>query len=68
MTENQDKNPDNAQPTEGETFDARDLVTKGGYSKDPREIIDNPAVTSQMPDDRRNDGVGMHLDDDLDSE
>lgn len=68
MAEKQDKNPDNSQSTDGETFDPRDLVTKGGYDKDPREIIDNPSVTPQMLGDRRNDGVGMGQDDNLDSE
>ncbi|WP_017300990.1 hypothetical protein [Nodosilinea nodulosa] len=69
MTENQQSNPDNDQSTDRETFDPRDLVTKGGYDKDPREIIANPAVTPQMPGDRRDDdGVGMGQVDDQDTE
>ncbi|MBE9136185.1 hypothetical protein IQ254_03035 [Nodosilinea sp. LEGE 07088] len=69
MTENQHNDPDNAQSTDAETFDARDLVNKGGYDKDPREIIANPAVTPQMPYERRDqDGVGMGQVDDKDSE
>jgi hypothetical protein len=69
MTENQHNNPDNAQPTDGETFDPRDLVNKGGYDKDPKEIISNPAVTPQMPYERRDqDGVGMGKDNDQDSD
>jgi hypothetical protein len=38
--------------------DPRDLVYNGGYSKDPREIVNNPAVTPQMlnePGDLRDD-------------
>lgn len=68
MTENQHNNPDNTQSMDEETFDPRDLVNKGGYSKDPREIIDNPAVTPQMLDDRGHEGVGMDRDDSKDSE
>ncbi|MBE9113217.1 hypothetical protein IQ273_27940 [Nodosilinea sp. LEGE 07298] len=72
MTENQQNNPDNTQSIDEETFDPRDLVTKGGYSKNPREIIENPAVAPQMLDDRRsdrlNDGVGMDRVDNQDSE
>ncbi|WP_035984425.1 hypothetical protein [Leptolyngbya sp. KIOST-1] len=69
MAENQQNNPDNAQSAEGETFDPRDLVNKGGYDKDPREIIANPAVTPEMLGDRRDeDGVGMGQDDNQDSE
>ena len=68
MTENQPNNPDNTQSADQETFDPRDLVTKGGYEKDPREIIDNPAVTPQMLGDRDNDGVGMDRVDNQDSE
>ncbi|MGB3310233.1 MAG: hypothetical protein WBG32_14000 [Nodosilinea sp.] len=67
MTENQHNNSDNIQSTDEETFDPRDLVTKGGYDKDPREIIANPAVTPQMPGDRRDAGVGMDRVDDKDS-
>jgi hypothetical protein len=68
MTENQSNNPDNTQPTDGKTFDPRDLVTKGGYDKDPREIVENPAVTPQMLDDRGNDGVGMDQGNNQDTE
>lgn len=49
--------------TEKETLeergvDPRDLVSKGGFTKDPREIVNNPAVTPQMlnePGDLRDD-------------
>ncbi|MBW4460410.1 MAG: hypothetical protein KME47_09240 [Nodosilinea sp. WJT8-NPBG4] len=69
MTENQHNNPDNAQSTDAETFDPRDLVTKGGYDKDPQEILSNPAVVPQMLGDRRDeDGAGMGQVDDQDSE
>ena len=69
MTENQHNNPDNAQSTDAETFDSRDLVNKGGYEKDPKEILANPAVAPQMLGDRRDEeGVGMGQVDDQDSE
>lgn len=69
MTENQQNNPDNAQSTDAETFDPRDLVNKGGYDKDPQEILSNPAVAPQMLGDRRDeDGAGMGQVDDQDSE
>jgi hypothetical protein len=31
-----------------QSVDPRDLVTKGGYRKHPREMVENPAVTPQM--------------------
>ncbi|PSR16448.1 hypothetical protein C8255_17780 [filamentous cyanobacterium CCP3] len=68
MTENQPNNPDDTQSVDKETFDPRDLVNKGGYDKDPREIIDNPAVAPQMLDDRGNEGVGMDQADNQDVE
>lgn len=69
MTENQHTNPNKTQSIDGETFDPRDLVNKGGYNKDPREIIENPAATPQMLDDRRDEGgVGMDRIDHPDSE
>jgi hypothetical protein len=68
MTENQQNNPNNNRSIEEETFDSRDLVNKGGYDKDPREIVENPAVTPQMLDDRGNDGVGMDQGNNQDTE
>lgn len=68
MAENQHSNPDNTPSVDEETFDPRDLVNKGGYDKDPREIVENPAVTPQMLDDRGNDGVGMDQVDNQDSQ
>lgn len=39
--------------------DSRELVYRGGYSGDPRELIENPAVTpelvEQAPEDLRDD-------------
>lgn len=38
--------------------DPRDLVMKGGYNKNPRELVNNPAVTPEMlnePGDIRHD-------------
>jgi hypothetical protein len=29
-------------------FDPQDLVSKGGYAGNPREIIENPAVAPEM--------------------
>jgi hypothetical protein len=40
-------------------IDSRDLVYRGGYDGDPREILENPAVTpelvEQAPEDIRDD-------------
>ena len=39
-------------------FNSQDLVSKGGYVGNPREIIENPAVAPQMldrPEDLRDD-------------
>ncbi|MGQ4647142.1 hypothetical protein [Lyngbya aestuarii] len=51
----QEKNQDELQTVQEsvleEAVDPRDLVTKGGYTKDPAEIVNNPAVTPQMLDD-----------------
>lgn len=53
------KLPNNPPPVDGqptvvevaeEAIDPRELVTKGGYYKDPREIVADPAVTPQMYD------------------
>lgn len=49
------------QPASSETtpIDARELVYRGGYSGNPRELIENPAVTpelvEQAPEDIRDD-------------
>lgn len=67
MTENQHNNPDHTKPIGEETFDPRDLVNKGGYSKDPQEIIGNPAVTPQTLGDRNDEGVGMNRGDNQNS-
>lgn len=40
--------------------DVQDLVNKGGYDRDPREIVENPAVAPQMitePHDLRSDMI-----------
>jgi hypothetical protein len=42
-----------------ETVDVRDLNYKAGYSKDPREVIENPAVTPQIPEESSDSSVGM---------
>ncbi|HEY9892458.1 MAG TPA: hypothetical protein V6D37_11745 [Candidatus Sericytochromatia bacterium] len=41
-----------------DAVDVEDLVMKGGYTGDPKEIVSNPAVTPQMidePSDLRDD-------------
>lgn len=57
--------PASEQPTQPEdqseetTVDVRDLVYRGGYSGNPREIVQNPAVAPEMleqaPEDIRDD-------------
>jgi len=42
-----------------QTVDPRDLVNKGGYQKSPREIVEHPAVTPQMLDERRQTEAGL---------
>ena len=42
-----------------QTIDPRDLVSKGGYDKDPREVVENPAVTPQMPEESQDSQAGM---------
>ncbi|HEY9617132.1 MAG TPA: hypothetical protein V6C64_09835 [Microcoleaceae cyanobacterium] len=42
------------------TVDPQDLVYSGGYTGDPREIVENPAVTPEMlnePGDLRSDAL-----------
>lgn len=38
-----------------QTYDSRDLVIKPGYAaeQDPKEVIDNPAVTPEMLNEAR---------------
>lgn len=45
----EDKKP-NSKPAkpEQDTVDPMDLVYSGGYEGDPREIVENPAVTPEM--------------------
>ncbi|WP_432808185.1 hypothetical protein [Pantanalinema sp. GBBB05] len=48
------------QPVAANTVDPQDLVYSGGYTKDPREIVENPAVTPEMlnePGDLRSDAL-----------
>lgn len=49
----------NSKSTEDETFDVRDLVSKPNYDKDPREVVENPAVTPQMPEENDDSQAGM---------
>ncbi len=46
--ENKQTEPDSSEPR---VVDPLDLVYSGGYVGDPREILSNPAVAPQMPDD-----------------
>ncbi|NJL44776.1 MAG: hypothetical protein HC922_01565 [Leptolyngbyaceae cyanobacterium SM2_3_12] len=45
-------------------MDVRDLVSKGGYQKDPREIMENPAVTPQMLNESQDSQTGFDRGDD----
>ncbi|PSN18899.1 hypothetical protein C7271_10115 [filamentous cyanobacterium CCP5] len=44
---------------EEDTVDPRDLVNKGGYSKHPRDIVENPAVTPQMHNETEDSRAGF---------
>lgn len=48
--------------------DPRDLVYSGGSDRDPREVVENPAVTpelmDQAPEDLRDDLMPKNKDDD----
>lgn len=49
-------------------FDPLELVSKGGYVGNPREIIENPAVAPQMldqPEDLRDDLLAETEDDSM---
>lgn len=55
----QNQHSENTQSSEDQTFDVRDLVSKPEYDKDPREVIENPAVTPQMPEESQDSQAGM---------
>lgn len=42
-----------------QSVDPRDLVTKGGYRKHPREMVENPAVTPQMLNETQEAQAGL---------
>lgn len=46
-----------------QAVDPRDLVYKGGYNKNPREVVENPAVTPQMLDEPQETRAGYIRDD-----
>lgn len=51
MTEPAERLPkptDDSPPKKQKVVDPNDLVYSGGYRGDPREIVENPAVTPQM--------------------
>lgn len=55
--------PQNPNSEEDKTVDARDLVSKSGFQKEPREIVENPAVTPQMIDESSDSQVGFETND-----
>jgi hypothetical protein len=65
MNKPNDKQTKNSQPSNPENsgddklIDPRELNYQGGYSGDPREIVENPAVAPDMvepaPEDLRDD-------------
>lgn len=58
--QNANPNPNTPDPEklDEQAIDPRDLVYKGGYRKHPREIVENPAVTPQMPDEPQETRAG----------
>lgn len=57
QTKNQQSNPENS--GDDKLIDPRELNYQGGYTGDPREIVENPAVAPDMvepaPEDLRDD-------------
>lgn len=52
MTEPTERLPqpiDESAPKKQKIVDPNDLVYRGGYQGDPRELVENPAVTPEMP-------------------
>lgn len=47
-TERLPKPTDDSPPKKQKVVDPNDLVYSGGYQGDPREIVENPAVTPEM--------------------
>jgi hypothetical protein len=43
-----EKQQERSTKPEQKTVDPMDLVYSGGYNGDPREIVENPAVTPEM--------------------
>ena len=64
MTHSEKPKKTPASESEDQTYDVRDLVSKGGYAKNPREIIENPAVTPQMVDESSDSQVGFETSND----
>ena len=57
-TERSPASEDDDAPKQQKTVDSRDLVYSGGTDRDPRELVENPAVTPEMlnePGDLRED-------------
>ncbi|MBD1843783.1 hypothetical protein H6F89_10295 [Cyanobacteria bacterium FACHB-63] len=48
-TERLPKPTDDSAPKNQKVVDPNDLVYSGGYQGDPRELVENPAVTPEMP-------------------
>lgn len=60
----QHPNADQSQPmTEEEleqrSADPRDLASKGGFTKDAREVVEHPGVTPQMLDEPKQERGGF---------
>ena len=47
------------QKVEEKTIDPRDLVNKGGFNKNPREMVENPAVTPEMHEEVQENQAGF---------
>ncbi|NJO80449.1 MAG: hypothetical protein HC827_19370 [Cyanobacteria bacterium RM1_2_2] len=58
-SEQLDPSENQENPSKQAPIDPRDLVYRGGYSGNPREIVENPAVAPEMlepaPEDLRDD-------------
>ncbi|MBD2079368.1 hypothetical protein [Leptolyngbya sp. FACHB-17] len=48
-TERLPKATDDSAPKNQKVVDPNDLVYSGSYQGDPRELVENPAVTPEMP-------------------
>jgi hypothetical protein len=56
---NNQRHAETTSASDDNTFDVRDLVSKPDPVKDPREVVENPAVTPQMLDESDDSQAGM---------